>query len=284
MDFSFAQALHDRAGNRRLDDEWKKDPTLRVLVVGGEYVGTVDGPGLLWLDPTDAPQGEWILLGEGQDGALRGAVRVGHVEADFDPLSMRMLGPMLGDEDASWAIHAVAISRWQQSHTYCSRCGDYLFSLRGGHLLVCPNCNVEHFPRCDPAAIMLITDERDRALLARNVGWPENRFSTLAGFVEPGESVEDALRREVHEEVGVTVGDVRYAGSQPWPFPSSLMLGFFGSALTTDIHTDDDEIAEADWFSRDELTRYLDGGKIVLPPSKVSISRFLIDSWLTAQG
>lgn len=125
---------------------------------------------------------------------------------------------------------------------------------------------------------MLITDDQDRALLGRQPSWPEGRFSTLAGFVEPGESLDDAVRREVKEEVGVDVGDVTYAGSQPWPFPSSLMLGFFGKATSADIVVDANEIAEARWFTREEVTEMTASTDLLLPPN-VSISRALIQEW-----
>src|SRR5690606_24861620 len=135
------------------------------------------------------------------------------------------------------------------------------------------------YPRTDPAVIMLVTDGDDRALLARNPHWPEGRFSTLAGFVEPGEALEDAVRREVAEEVGLVVEEATYLGSQPWPFPQSLMLGFRARATSTDITVDRDEIAEAQWFTRDELLEAAQQDRIVLPPPGVSISRWLVEDW-----
>lgn len=278
MDFAFDRTHHDRQGNRRADEEWRKDPTLRVLVIGGEHVATVDGPALRWLAPADAPEGEWILLGE-HEGVTHAAVIVGRVPKELAPVSLRILAPLLSGPELSLAIHAVGIARWIAGHSYCSRCGEYLSVESSGHLLRCHACGTDHFPRTDPAVIMLITDDDDRALLARNPRWPEGRFSTLAGFVEPGESLEDAVRREVDEEVGIQVGEVRYAASQPWPFPASLMLGFFGRATTTDIHVDADEIAQAAWFTRDELVELGEREEIVLPPPHVSISRWLIEQW-----
>jgi NAD+ diphosphatase len=147
-----------------------------------------------------------------------------------------------------------------------------------GHVRQCPSCGTHHFPRTDPAVIMLITDGEDRALLGRQSVWPPNRFSPLGGFVEPGESLPDAVRREVMEEVGVEVGEVTYAGSQPWPFPSSLMLGFFGTALTHDIRVDGNEIEEARWFTREEMTEMSAKSELLLPPL-VSISRWLVNEW-----
>jgi NAD+ diphosphatase len=148
-----------------------------------------------------------------------------------------------------------------------------------GHARHCPVDGSEHFPRVDPAVIMLVADPDDRCLLARNRQWPPRRVSILAGFVEPGESIEQAVVREVAEETGITVSGVRYLGSQPWPMPQSLMLGF--RALATgglDIQVDDDEIAEARWYSREELRRALAADEVLLPPP-VSIAYHIIESW-----
>lgn len=278
MDFAFDRARHDRAGNlRRSDDLWKT-PGTRVLVLGGEHVATVDGPALRWLSIDEAPDGEWIFLGE-QDGARYAAVAVQRVPRELAPVSVRTLAPLLDADELSLAIHAVGLGRWLQSHTYCSRCGEYLYSQQAGHLRVCPSCGAQHYPRTDPAVIMLVTDADDRALLARNPQWPAGRFSTLAGFVEPGETLEDAVRREVAEEVGIVVDHPTYLGSQPWPFPQSLMLGFRAQATGTDLTLDPREIAEARWFTRDELLEATKAEELVLPPPKVSISRWLVEQW-----
>jgi NAD+ diphosphatase len=145
----------------------------------------------------------------------------------------------------------------------------------------CPKDGSEHFPRTDPAVIMLITDPDDHALLGRQHAWPQRRFSTLAGFVEPGESLEQAVIREVREEAGVEVGQVRYFASQPWPFPSSVMIGFYGEAKTTDIVLED-ELAEARWVSRDVLAVEVADGSVRLPPP-ISIARRLIEGWYGEQ-
>lgn len=278
MDFAFQRAHHDRAGNlRRHEDLWRSDD-LKVLVLGGEHVATVDGPALRWIAPDEAPEGEWILLGE-QHGMRYAAVAVDRVPAQWSPVSIRVLAPLLGADELSLAIHAVGLARWLKSHRFCPRCGTALETAQAGHLRSCPNCGAEHYPRTDPAVIMLVTDGDDRALLARNPHWPEGRFSTLAGFVEPGEALEDAVRREVAEEVGLVVEEATYLGSQPWPFPQSLMLGFRARATSTDITVDRDEIAEAQWFTRDELLEAAKEDRIVLPPPGVSISRWLVEDW-----
>jgi NAD+ diphosphatase len=148
-----------------------------------------------------------------------------------------------------------------------------------GHARHCPVDGSEHFPRIDPAVIMLVTDPDDRCLLARNQQWPQRRVSILAGFVEPGEAAEQAVVREVAEETGIAVSQVRYLGSQPWPMPQSLMLGFRALASGgLDIHVDQDEIAEARWFSRDDLRRALAADDVLLPPS-VSIAHQIIEAW-----
>jgi len=278
VDFAFFRSTHDRSAHLRKDDVWRtSDGELKVLVLGGEHVATVDGGAIRWADETEVPDGEWAFLGY-RDGVRYAAVMVDRVPAELQPQSLRMIGPMLDPNEASAAVHAVGLARWHQSHTFCAKCGQPTQVYAAGHERICPACGTHHFPRTDPAVIMLITDDQDRALLGRQPSWPEGRFSTLAGFVEPGESLDDAVRREVMEEVGIEVGDVTYAGSQPWPFPSSLMLGFFGRATTSDIHVDADEISEARWFTREEVTEMTASTDLLLPPN-VSISRALIQDW-----
>jgi NAD+ diphosphatase len=276
VDFAFDHAQHDRAAHLRKENAWRADDVL-VLVVAGEHVPTVGGSGLRWIPLDQAPNGEWIFLGTRGEQRYA-AVMVERLPDEMEPTSLRMTGPAISADDASLAVHAVGIARWHQTHRFCARCGTPTDIADGGHMRECPACGAHHFPRTDPAVIMLITDDQDRALLGRQPSWPEGRFSTLAGFVEPGETLGDAVRREVMEEVGIEVGDVTYAASQPWPFPSSLMLGFVGKALKTEIRVDQDEIAEARWFSRDEVTALTASGELLLPPD-VSISRWLVKQW-----
>lgn len=275
--FAFDRARHDRAGHLRADDAWD-GPDVRVLVLGGEHVATVDGPALRWLPRDEAPDGTWIFLGE-QDGVRHAAVVVERVPADLQPVSVRVLAPLLRPDALSLAVHAVGMARWLATTAFCPRCGGATEVRAAGHLRHCTQCGTNHFPRTDPAVIMLVTDDQDRALLGHQVGWPEGRWSTLAGFVEPGESLEDAVRREVQEEAGVVVGEVSYGGSQPWPFPASLMLGFFATAVTTDIEVDGQELGAAQWVTRDELRAQGEAGTLLLPPSGISISSWLIETW-----
>lgn len=276
--FAFQQTFHDRAGHLRSDDAWD-DGDVRVLVMGGEHVATVDGPALRWISRDEAPDGTWLFLGE-QHGRRHAAVMVDRVPEELAPASVRVLAPLLSADELSLAVHAVGMARWLGSTPFCPRCGARTEIQQAGHLRVCPQCGAHHFPRTDPAVIMLITDDQDRALVGHQAAWPENRWSTLAGFVEPGESLEDAVRREVAEESGVVVGEVTYGASQPWPFPASLMVGFFGRATATDIDVDGDELAAARWITRDELRAEGEAGTLLLPPSGVSISSWLIESWL----
>ena len=194
------------------------------------------------------------------------------------PAGFREIGSHLSDRDAGLFAHAVGLANWHARHGFCPQCGAATRSASAGHMRVCTGCGTQQFPRTDPAVIMLVLDGDDRALLGHNPAWPEGRFSTLAGFVEPGESLEQAVTREVYEEVGVAVDDVRYEGSQPWPFPSSLMLGFRAHAADPALRVDAEEITEARWFSREGL---IEAGRRreVLMPSSVSIARWLIERW-----
>jgi NADH pyrophosphatase NudC (nudix superfamily) len=195
------------------------------------------------------------------------------------PAGLREAAALLNDRDAGLFTHAVALANWHATHTHCPRCGTRTLTIAAGHAQRCPADGSEHFPRVDPAVIMLVTDPDDRCLLARNRRWPERRVSILAGFVEPGESAEQAVAREVEEETAIVITRVRYVGSQPWPMPQSLMLGFRAEAAgDLDLRVDEDEIAEAHWYSREELRGALAAREILLPPP-VSIAHRLIESW-----
>jgi NAD+ diphosphatase len=199
------------------------------------------------------------------------------------PMSLREAGSLLDDRDAGLLTHAIALANWHDTHTHCPIDGTPTVVNPGGHSTTCPADGTEHFPRTDPAVIMLVTDPEDRCLLARNVAWPERRVSILAGFVDPGESAEHAVAREVHEETGITVDQVNYLDSQPWPMPRSLMLGFRAHATgDLTIRVDADEISEAHWYSRADLRRVLEARELALPPA-VSIARRIIEAWYGAE-
>jgi NAD+ diphosphatase len=197
-------------------------------------------------------------------------------EGEF--VDLRFAGSALDVDEAGLLAYARAMVTWRRRHRFCGRCGTPMRAERAGHVMVCTasDCRREVFPRLDPAIIVLVTDG-DRALLGRQAGWPEGRYSTIAGFVEPGESLEDAVRREVLEETGIRVGALRYHSSQPWPFPSSLMLGFIAQAESSEIIRGDDELEDASWFSREQIAR----GTPVLPPPQ-SVSFRLIQEWYDA--
>ena len=188
---------------------------------------------------------------------------------------LRTLSPLLSAGDAGVLGYARAMISWRQRHRFCGTCGTATRSAKGGHVAVCTSdaCGAEQFPRIDPAIIVLISDG-GRVLLGRQASWPAGRYSTIAGFVEPGESLEDAVRREVLEETGVEVDAVHYHSSQPWPFPASLMLGFTARAITTSVRLNDAELEDARWFTRSDV----ENGAILLPPSQ-SISYQLISYW-----
>lgn len=189
---------------------------------------------------------------------------------------LRPLAPVLGADDAALLAYARALTLWRARQRHCGVCGSRTATIRAGHALLCtsPACAIEFFPRIDPAIIVLISDG-ERALLGRQASWPQRRYSTVAGFVEPGESLEDAVVREVLEETGVAVHNVRYHSSQPWPFPASLMLGFFASAAAGSPVYVSGELEDARWFTREQVT----SGEALAPPTQ-SISWRLIESWL----
>ena len=193
-------------------------------------------------------------------------------------MGLRDIGALLPDGDVEAFMTAEALGQWHVTHTHCPRCGVETEPATAGWTRRCPNDGSEHYPRTDPAVIMAITDPTDRLLLARSPAWPVNRRSVLAGFVEPGERLEAAVAREVLEEVGLSVRDVRYVASQPWPFPASLMLGFTATTDREALTLVDGEIAEAEWYTREQLQRAVSDGSLGLP-GPLSIARRLIEAW-----
>jgi NAD+ diphosphatase len=286
-----AAGAHDRAAVRRRDPAWLEekwaDPDSRVLVVSGTRIHPEDGA-VPWVSPAEAPEGLRVLLGERDDRAwfavITGPELASAAQGEWLPL--RGLLPHLADDalvGAPLVFHALGLAEWLFVTRYCPRCAGALQPEASGHELVCTSCGRSQFPRTDPAVIMVVAhgepgSEDERCLLGRQAVWPEGRYSTLAGFCEPGESLEDAVRREVLEETGVVVGDVEYFGNQPWPLPASLMLGFVGRAVTTEIEIDHDELDDARWFTRTDMKAEAESGALVLPGG-VSISRSLVEHW-----
>jgi NAD+ diphosphatase len=290
---ALSRSTVDRATARRADGAWVEaawaDPRSRVLVVSDSQalVRSADGrPELVFVSSAEAPEGTKFLLGVDTDDVAYfglsvpgGVSRVRSGEDDVQPMSLRQVGALLSDRDAGLLTHAVALANWHDTHTHCPRDGTPTVPAPAGHLTTCPTDGSEHFPRLDPAVIMLVTDPDDRCLLARNALWPKGRMSVLAGFVEPGESAEHAVAREVFEETAITVGHIRYLGSQPWPMPRSLMLGFQAAAPAGQrITVDAEEIGEARWFTREEMLAAIGTGELAVAPTS-SIARRLIEFW-----
>lgn len=270
-----AALREDPAG---LDRAWSR---ARVLVVQDGTV-LVDGTDLVLVDPNDAPLGDRLYLGTDGDASYFAVAGPLPRRLGTRAQGLREVGAVLSDRDAGLLVHAVGLVNWHASHPRCPRCGAPTETVRGGAVRRCPADGSEHFPRTDPAVIMLVTDGADRCVLGRQEVWPAGRFSTLAGFVEPGEGAEQAVVREVQEETGLTVRDVRYCASQPWPFPASLMLGF---TAVTDADAEprprDGELAEARWFHRDEVRAagtWGSRGRLQLP-GRISIAWKLITDW-----
>lgn len=195
-------------------------------------------------------------------------------------LELRGVMSQLTARDAELAATARAVLGWHRSHRYCAACGAESEMVMAGWQRSCPSCNTQHFPRTDPVVIMLIT-RGNAVLMGRSHGWPEGMYSLLAGFVEPGETLEAAVRREVFEEAAIKVSEVGYLASQPWPFPSSLMIGCYGRAETDTITIDPKEIEDARWFSREEIALSFSGEHPTLKPArKGAIAHFLLSNWL----
>ncbi len=285
---TFAGAGLDRAGTLRRDPDWlaarRADPRSRALVAtrDGIYLtaGDAPRPALVGLD--DAPE-DAVLLGLDADGALFALDADGEAPAGLDggarAVGLRDAAGVLDQRDGGLVAYASALLGWHRTHPHCSVCGTPTRIEEAGLLRVCPHCGAHHHPRTDPVVIMLVTDG-DRVLLGRQPTWPAGRYSALAGFVEPGESLEESVAREVLEESGVVAADPRYVSSQPWPFPSSLMLGFTARYAGGEVEAVDGELEDARWFSREDVVAAAqERGPYRLPP-RVAIARRLIDGWL----
>lgn len=231
--------------------------------------------------------GPWAFLGMLEERAVF-AVDISTAE-DPVPLLPPELGKFVDLRTVGWGVpkpeasvlaHARGLMHWRARHRFCGVCGAVCDARSAGHVMQCTACEAQHFPRTDPAVIMLV-HRGDRALLGHSQRFPRaNMYSTLAGFVEPGESLEEAVRREVLEESGVQVGAVHYHSSQPWPFPGNIMLGFYAEALSEDITIDPEELIDARWFTREQL-RNCEAHDVSLPRVD-SIARRLIEDWLAA--
>lgn len=286
MDASGTDRMAEFRGDARLVERLWVDPTARAIVV---YSGRalLDGEALAFLPTSEVPTGERLLLGVGPQGPVF-AVHPAEALVDDRARGIRSAAGRLSSDHLALFMHAVALTSWHENHPCCPRCGARTEIRDAGYVRRCPRDDTEHHPRTDPAVIVLVTDgapvEAERCLLGRQRSWPPGRFSTLAGFVEPGETVEHAVAREVAEEVGIEVGSVAYAGSQPWPFPASLMLAYYataadGQSAPENVTVDGEEIVEARWFSRDEFRDATSTGEVLVPP-RLSVARRLVEGWL----
>lgn len=309
----FAGGGIDRAGLMRKDAEWiarhLSHPESRIVVVwrNRHLVSAGDAVLPVYLSVTEAT----ALLSEGAVPTLLGlheeravfCADLSHIEdAEAHPalagrgrfIDIRDVAALMGRAEAQMMAHARGLLYWHRRNRFCGNCGAPTESAEAGHVRICTNadCAIHHFPRTDPAVIMLVVDG-DRCLLGRRPGRENFMYSTLAGFVEPGESLEEAVAREVLEETNIRLAAVRYAHSQPWPFPANLMLGFYADAATTEITPNPDELADARWFGRDEVARLMalrdrdeaaKAGMTAHLPRPISIARRLIRDWLEGRS
>jgi NAD+ diphosphatase len=293
----------DRVAERRTDPAWvaaqAADPRARAVLAGdaGVRVTASGEPRLALLPLAALDASEPLLLGLDEagpvfavdaepDGVPRPTIGA-HGEGPPDPatgtrpMGLRAAAAALPQADGGLAAHAAALVNWHRRHRHCAACGAPTAVADGGIVRRCPSCGTDHHPRTDPVVIMLVTDG-DRVLLGRQPSWPLRRYSALAGFVEPGESLEEAVAREVREEAGVEVGPPRYVASQPWPFPTSLMLGFTAPWRSGEPRRIDAELEDVRWFERADVAAAIDGredGALGVPP-RFAIARRLMERWL----
>ena len=297
---ALAGAELDRAHLLRRDARWQAerlaDPDSRALAVAGTRVPVIDdGAGVqaafspvAAIAPLAQAESAPVFLGVDAgralfavDVSLAPEARLDQALAPARLDGLREVGGLVSQRDGGLLAYAAGLLAWHARHGFCGVCGAATQAAEAGHLRVCTNTegSHKHFPRTDPVVIMLVCDG-DRCLLGRQAVWPPGRYSALAGYVEPGESLEEAVAREVAEEAGVQVSGVTYHSSQPWPFPSSLMLGFTASLTgAPDLRLADEELEDVRWFGCDELMAAVETGHVLLPPP-VAIARRLIEDWL----
>jgi NAD+ diphosphatase len=294
----------DRASEKRTDAEWvaakRRDPSsfiipmwrLQPFILGPEKAQAPLEAGFLrpgLCEPLGGSDPIWVLLGL-ENGSAYFALDISGANdpANQGPLAglghfreMRGASMLLPARDTAILGQAKALIDWHQRHGFCARCGATTTIADAGYKRACPQCNAEHFPRTDPVVIMLTT-HGDACLVGRGKNFPGRFYSALAGFIEPGETIEEAVRRELHEEAGVKAGRVTYFATQPWPFPSSLMIGCFAEAESRDIALDGVELADAQWIERDKARAILSGDQshgIFFPPS-IAIAHHLLKAWV----
>jgi len=278
------RAAHLRSDEVALDELWAKGKIIDLL--GDRF--RIDGAKLALLTSAQVDElekqsadVERYFLGLDSNQVAYFVAHRGIAPSEYPSgyESLRTIGKSLSDLEIGAAVHALALSLWHQSHRRCAKCGAETKSTLGGSVRKCLSCEADHHPRTDPAVIVLVKDKSDRILLGRQRVWPPKRFSTFAGFVEPGESFERTVVREVAEECGGSVESMRYLGSQPWPFPASLMIAFEATITNPDsVKADGEEIEEIFWLDRESLKSKVQSEELLLPP-KISVARAMIESW-----
>ncbi len=309
QNLALARSLLDRAAHLRTSDQTLDDLFAKAKIFQvnqGKFIWSDGGTqanqssplnqnkgessvsGLVYLEPESAliklPEfaasvAERFFLGLAPNGQPFFAINAPFAEGTENLVSLRDVGTLLNDLEIGAVMHAVALANWHDVHPCCARCGEPSISILGGSTRKCPSCEAEHYPRTDSAVIVLVRDREDRILLGRQKIWPAKRFSTFAGFLEPGESLEACVVREVTEEAGVSLSEIKYLGSQPWPFPASIMLSF--TAVTDnpeDAEADGEEIEAIRWYTRKQIAADIASGELLLPPG-ISIARRMIELW-----
>jgi NAD+ diphosphatase len=302
----FAGSPFDRASHLRRDGDWLAerlaDADSRVLPLWQlkALIDPGEAPEIAWqpgdtLEAFGPDHDEIVFLGlkdevahfaTGLNGVDNPAIG-GSLQGRGKFIDVRSIAPQLGDGEAAILAQARSLVDWHARHRFCAVCGGATGMEDAGYQRKCTAeaCGATHFPRTDPVVIMLVLKD-DRCMLGRQPWWPKGMFSALAGFVEPGESIEEGVRREVKEEAGIEVGAVRYHSSQPWPFPSSLMIGCMAEALTEEVHIDGHELQEAGWFDRDEITEMVAAWhnmRAPRTPPPMSIAHQLCRAWLRGE-
>ncbi|MFN3370064.1 MAG: NAD(+) diphosphatase [Sphingomonadaceae bacterium] len=272
----------DRADHLRRDEAAihaaRMHPSARFLILH-ELKPLMNGEDLFWARRSEVPQGPQVFLGLDADGAPRFAVD-GTPDDDLPgrPTDARQAGALLGDGRAAIIAQARSLLDWHRRHGFCANCGAPTHMAKAGYSRLCGGCGAEHFPRVDPVVIML-AEKDGLALVGRGPRFPTGFFSALAGFVEPGEALEEAVARELHEEAGLVTLSVRYVASQPWPFPSSLMMGAIAAAQGHVLTLDTSEIEEARWVDREEMKAVLRGEGPWQAPPPLAIAHWLLRAW-----
>jgi NAD+ diphosphatase len=278
----------DRADHLRRDSAAiqaaRMHPAARFLILDDlKPLLTPDGQDLFWARRSECPEGTSIFLGLDRDGAPRFAVDgKADDELPAKAVDARHAGMVLADGRAAIIAQARSVLDWHRRHGFCANCGAPTRIEKAGYSRQCEDCSAEHFPRVDPVVIML-AEKDGLALVGRGPRFPAGFFSALAGFVEPGESLEEAVARELHEEAGIRVRAVRYGASQPWPFPASLMMGAFADAESHELALDESEISEARWVSREEVQSVLRGEGAWHAPPPLAIAHWLLKEWATGE-